>query len=125
MTEQEELATWREVGVMFDLSYPTAITLGGGGITINKYGGFYAYKSGMLVGISDKSVLSRSPSFIECVFLARQKLQQEAEAALSPNERRYKKALEEIEEYMRSIYGENNTVWEIASKALNQTPCDR
>ena len=57
-------------------------------------------------------------NLIEVVYLARQKLAAEREAAMTPNERKYKTALEEI---CNRVYLPAQVAYDIARKALEDS----
>lgn len=89
MTEQQELAILREVAskwcgqaVLHDLD-----------VRQKADGACYVYY-GPNQGVA--LLTDGTRNIAECVFLARQKLAVEREAAISPNERKYKAALEKI-----------------------------
>lgn len=67
---------------------------------------------------SDEGFICMSADKISVVLAARAKLREEAEAAMSPRERKYKEALERIERHLSGVYASDHVSLQIARKAL-------
>lgn len=66
--------------------------------------------------------ICRGPKLTDEIYFARQKLAAEREAAMTPNERKYKAALESIYSYLVGVYGKDHRAVTIAREALMETP---
>lgn len=62
------------------------------------------------------------PKLADEIHFARQKLAAEREAAVTPNERKYKDALIRIKLYMEHVYKSDHHALQLATEALKESP---